>query len=346
MRVGIFGGGGSGKSTLLRALAGAGGADAPGKGSGVCTVRVPDERVDALARIFRPKKTTYVSITFEEIDPGETELLAPPAQTKIKGSEVLLVVLRGFADDFHPAPAGGLDPVREFRGIESELVVADYLVAQKRIERMTKEARRGPEWTGLHKAVAALEQEKPLRGVEFTAEEQRALAGFRFMSLLPQVLVLNVGEEAQGGEPYPELSELAGARKLPLVRLCAKIEEEVAALTPDEREEFLKGLGLGGGARDRLIRAAFDAMDYICFLTVGEDEVRAWNIPRGTTALSAAGRIHSDLERGFIRAEVIPYQAFIACGSMAAARSEGKLRLEGRDYVVREGDIVHIRFNV
>lgn len=344
MKVGIFGRPLSGKSTLLRALAG--GEETDGKGAGVCTIRVPDARVDALSRIFRPKKTTHVAITFEEIDPGETELLPPPTQAKIKSCEVLALVLRGFSDDFHPAPPGGLDPVRDFRTLETEIVLADYLVAQKRIERMTKEAQRGVEWTALQKAVMLLEKETPLRNAAFTAEEARAVAGFRFMSRLPVVLVLNVGEDALAGEAYPEVSALAGDRGLPLVRLSAKIEEEIARLSPAEQGEFLKALGIERAARDRLIRGAFEAMDYICFLTVGEDEVRAWSIPRGMRAAAAAGRIHSDLEKGFIRAEVIPFEQFMECGSMAKARSEGKLRLEGKDYVVQDGDIMHVRFNV
>ncbi|MCL5884186.1 MAG: DUF933 domain-containing protein [Deltaproteobacteria bacterium] len=346
MKVGIFGRPGGGKSTLFRALAGEAEGAAAGKGAGVCTIQVPDERVDALAGVFRPKKTTHVSITFEEIDPGETEFLPPPTQAKIKSSEVLALVLRGFSDDFHPAPPGGLDPVREFRGIETELVLADYLVAQKRIERMAKEAQRGIEWTALHKAVAVLEKEAPLRAVPLTAEEARALAGFRFLSRVPLVLVLNVNEDALAGEPYPEVPALAREQGFPLIRLSARIEEEIARLSPPEQEEFLKALGIARGARDRLIRGAFEAMNHICFLTVGEDEVRAWDIPRGTTAVSAAGKIHSDLEKGFIRAEVIPYDLFMQCGSLAKARSEGKLRLEGKDYVVRDGDIMHVRFHV
>ncbi len=347
MRVGIFGKAGSGKSTLFRSLAGgAEAAAAGGKNAGVCTIKVPDDRVDRLSALFRPKKTTHVAITFVEIDPGETELFPADTLTNIKGVEVLAVVLRGFSDDFHPAPPGGLDPVKEFRAIESELVLSDYLLAQKRIERMTKEARRDSEWTALHKAVAFLEKEVPLRGLALTGEEARALAGFRFVSQLPLVLVLNVGEGELGAESYPELSGVARERGVPLIRLSAKIEEEIAQLSPAEQADFLKEMGIARGARDQLVRGAFDAMDYICFLTVGEDEVRAWNIRRGTTAVAAAGKIHSDLEKGFIRAEVIGCEELLRCGSLAKAKTEGTLRLEGKEYVVKDGDIVHVRFNV
>ncbi len=346
MRVGIFGKTGSGKSTLFRALAGGADAAAAGKTAGMCTIKVPDDRVDRLSALFRPKMTTHIAITFVEIDPGETELRPADTLTSIKGVEVLGLVLRGFSDDFHPAPPEGLDPVKEFRSIESELVLSDYLLAQKRIERMTKEARRDSEWTALHKAVAALEKEVPLRRLALTADEARALAGFRFVSQLPLLLALNVGEGELAAEAYPELSRVAGERGVPLIRLSARIEEEIAQLSPAEQSDFLREMGIARAARDQLVRAAFDAMDYICFLTVGDDEVRAWNIRRGTTAVSAAGKIHSDLEKGFIRAEVIGCEELLKCGSLAKAKTEGTLRLEGKEYVVKDGDIVHVRFNV
>jgi GTP-binding protein YchF len=345
VNVGIFGHAGSGKSTLFRALAGG---DGPlqGKQAGVCAIKVPDDRVDRLAEVFRPKKVTHVSISFHDIDAGEPELLSTQALAALRNMEVVALVLRGFSDDFHPAPPGGLSPLSEFRRIASAMVLSDYLVAQKRIERMTKEARRDAEWTALHKAIEAFEREIPLRKVDIRGEEERAISGFRFVSRIPMILVLNVGEEGLRGEPFPELGAAAGEEKAPLVRLCAKVEEEVSRLPPAEQSEYLREMGIGQGARAQLVRGAFDAMEYISFLTVGEDEVRAWNVRRGTTAVAAAGKIHSDLEKGFIRAEVIPCEEFLRCGSMAKARTEGKLRLEGKEYVVRDGEIVHVRFNV
>jgi len=345
VNVGIFGNAGAGKSSLFRALAGGEGAP-QGKQAGVCAIKVPDDRVDRLAEIFRPKKVTHVSISFHDIDAGESDILSTQALATIRNMEVLAVVLRGFSDDFHPAPPGGLSPLAEYREISSAMVLSDYLVAQKRIERMTKEARRDAEWTALHKAIEALEREIPLRRVDIRGEEERAISGFRFISRIPLLLVLNVGEEGLRVEPFPELSKAAEEAKAPLVRLCAKVEEEISRLSTAEQAEFLREMGIARGARDQLVRGAFEAMEYISFLTVGEDEVRAWNIRRGTTAVAAAGRIHSDLEKGFIRAEVIPCGDFLRCGSMAKARTEGKLRLEGKDYVVKDGEIVHVRFNV
>ena len=346
MEVGIFGNTGSGKSTLFRSLSGAEQGGVQGKGAAVCSIKVPDERVDRLAAIFRPKKVTHISIAFHDIDAGETDPLSAQALTALRTVEVLALVVRGFADDFHPAPPSGLDPVREFREISSSIVLSDYLVAQKRVERMTKEAKRGVEWTALHKAIAAFEREVPLRDVDLTAEEERALAGFRFVSRLPALVVLNIGEGQAAGEAFPELTAEAAKSRVPLVRLCAKVEEEISQLSPGEQADFLKEMGIERSARDRLVRAAFEATRYISFLTVGEDEVRAWNVREGATAPEAAGRIHSDLEKGFIRAEVISCDDFLRCGSMAKARTEGKLRLEGKEYVVKDGDIVHVRFNV
>lgn len=347
MRVGIFGNAGAGKSTLFRALSGGG--DSPGGGGrqgAVCAIQVPDDRVDRLAAVFRPKKVTHISIVFAEIDPGETSLLPPETLTLLKQVEVLALMLRGFADDFHPAPPGGLNPLGEFRSIESDLVLSDYLVAQKRIERMTKEGRKGAEWSILHRVNESLENGVPVRELPLSEEEQRILSGFRFVSRIPQILVLNIGEEALRGEPFPELAETASSKGIPMVRLCANIEEEISRLSVDEQAEFLREMGIDRGARDQLVRGAFEAMRYICFLTVGEDEVRAWNIRRGTTAHAAAGKVHSDLQKGFIRAEVIGCEEFFRYGSLANAKTAGTLRLEGKDYVVRDGEILHVRFNV
>ncbi len=347
MKVGIFGNHGVGKSTLFRALAGGG--EAPpvsSRGAGVCTIKVHDERLDRLASVFRPKKVTPVAITFVEIDPGETVLLPAETLTRIRGVDILALVLRGFSDDFHPAPPEGLNPLKEFRQLDSELVVSDYLVAQKRIERMTKEARRDTEWVVLRKAVDALEQEIPLRQVPLGAEEARVLSGFRFVSQLPVLLVLNVAEGDVSAEPYPELAEAVSARGAGLVRLSASIEEEISRLPPEEQAVFLEEMGIRRPARDQLVRGALQAMDIICFMTVNEEEVRAWTVRRGTTAVHAAGKIHSDMERGFIRAEVIPCEEFFRCGSMAKAKTEGRLRLEGKEYIVQEGDIVQVRFHV
>lgn len=347
MRVGIFGNAGAGKSTLFRALSGGGEpSGGTGKQGAVCTIKVPDDRVDRLAAVFRPRKITHISIVFTEIDPGEKALLPPETLILLKQIDVLALLVRGYADDFHPAPPEGLNPLKEFRSIESELVLSDYMVAQKRIERMTKEGRRGAEWSILNRVTESLENGVPVRELPLTDEEQRILSGFRFLSGLPQILVLNIGEEAIRGDPFPELAEAASSREIPMVRLCAKVEEEISKLSSGEQAEFFREMGIARSARDQLIRGAFEAMRYICFLTVGEEEVRAWNIRKGTNAHAAAGKIHTDFARGFIRAEVIGCEEFFRFGSMANAKAEGALRVEGKEYVVQDGEILHVRFNV
>ena len=346
MEVGIFGNTGAGKSTLFRALAGPGEVACPKKRAGVCVIKVPDDRVDRLAEVFHPKKVTHVSVAFHDIDAGEPDLLSTQTAAAIRNVEVLVLVLRGFTGNYHQVPPGGLDPVKEFQSITSALILSDYLVAQKRIERMAKESKRDAEWTVLHKAISGFEREIPIRGIGLSAEEERAVSGFRFLSRLPMLLVLNVDEAAIGEEVFPEMSMAAEEAKVPLVRLCAGVEEEIARLSLEEQVEFMKEMGTERSARDRMVRGAFDAMRYISFLTVGEDEVRAWNVREGSTAVAAAGRIHSDLEKGFIRAEVISCEDFLKCGSMAKARTEGKLRLEGKEYIVKDGEIMHVRFNV
>ncbi|MCL1926591.1 MAG: DUF933 domain-containing protein [Syntrophorhabdaceae bacterium] len=346
MEVGIFGNAGAGKSALFRALAGPGEAAGPKKRADVCVIKVPDDRVDRLAGVFNPKKVTHVSVAFHDIDAGEPDLLSTHTAAAIRNMEVLVLVLRGFTGGYHPVPSGGLDPVKEFQSITSALILSDYLVAQKRIERLAKEAKRDAEWTVLQKTISGFEREIPMRGIGLSAEEERVVSGFRFLSRLPVFVVLNVDEAVIGEEVFPEMSRAAEEAKVPLVRLCAGVEEEIARLSLEEQVEFMKEMGTERSARDRMVRGAFDAMRYISFLTVGEDEVRAWNVREGSTAVVAAGRIHSDLEKGFIRAEVISCEDFLKCGSMAKARTEGKLRLEGKEYIVKDGEIMHVRFNV
>ena len=235
---------------MFRSLSGVAEGSSQGKNAAVCAIKVPDERVDRMAEIFRPKKVTYISMAFHDIDAGETDPLSPQALTELRGVEVLALVVRAFADDYHPAPPGGLDPAAEFRELSSAIVLSDYLVAQKRIERMTKEAKRDAEWTTLHKAIAAFEQDIPLRSVDLSLEEERVLSGFRFVSRLPTLLILNVGEGEETTDTYPDVTKEAEQAKVPLVRLCAKVEEEIAQLSPAEQADFLKEMGIARSARD------------------------------------------------------------------------------------------------
>ena len=347
MKVGIVGFPGVGKTTVFNALTGlhasVGGYHEPGKAN-LGAIKVPDARVDRLSEIFRPQKTTYAEIVFVDV-PGGSAATALEQSTLVQMRDVdaLVQVIRGFPDALTGAPA---DPLRELGDFRSELILADLAVVEKRLARIRKEHGKGQEMDLLARCLAALEAETALRRVDLSAAEERMLAGFGLLSRLPLLVVLNVAE-AQAAAPLPAaLQAQAEGDGVPALALCAQIEMEMAALDADDRAAFLADLGLTEPARDRFIQAAYALLDLISFVTTGEDEVRAWPIRRGTPALRAAGKIHSDIERGFIRAEVVAYDDFIRLGSEARCREAGKLRLEGKEYVVADGDIIHFRFNV
>jgi hypothetical protein len=229
---------------------------------------------------------------------------------------------------------------------KNELILADLAVLERRLERLRKEKGKEQEAALIERCRAALDAETPLRRVDLSEAEERALSGFGLLSRVPLLALLNVGEDALAGGLPPQIAEQLGREGIPGLALCAQIEMEIAALDAEDRAPFLADLGLAESARERFIQAAYRLLDLISFLTTGEDEVRAWPIRKGTPAVRAAGKIHSDIERGFIRAEVVAYDDFIQHGSEAKCREAGKLRLEGKEYVVRDGDIIHFRFNV
>jgi GTP-binding protein YchF len=236
--------------------------------------------------------------------------------------------------------------VKDIEAFATELVLADLAVVEKRLERLRKEKGHERERALLERIVPALESGTPLRRLGLAPEELSQLAGFAFLSLRPLLIVLNVAEGQAAAPLPPEVAERAHAEGAEALVLSARVEAELEEIEPAERAAFLAELGLAASARERFIRASYTLLDLISFLTGGEDECRAWPIRRGTTALKAAGKVHSDIERGFIRAEVIAYEDFVRLGSEARCREAGKLRLEGKDYVVRDGDIIHFRFAV
>lgn len=350
MKVGIAGFPRSGKTTIFNALTGqhaaVGGFTEPGKVH-LGAIKVPDARIDRLSAIFHPRKTTYAEIVFVDFPAapeaaGESALHSGTV-VQMRETDALVQVVRGYADPVTGAPA---DAVRDLANFMSELLLADLVVIEKRLDRLKKEKGKEQERALLERCKAVLDAERPLRQIELTAEEVAAVAGFGFLSRLPLMVLLNVSEaDLRSGMPPPVAAWLTEQGVEGLV-LSGKIEMEIAALEPQDRQAFLDDLGLRETARDRFIRAAYELLDQISFLTTGEDEVRAWTIKRGTTAVKAAGKVHSDIERGFIRAEVVHYDDFLHCGSEAKCREAGKLRLEGKEYVVRDGDIIHFRFNV
>jgi GTP-binding protein YchF len=346
MKVGLTGFPGAGKTTTFNALTGLH-AETGGQGLNLGAIKVPDARVDGLARIWAPRKTTYAEVTFVDFPParaaaGSRAVLDAATVAQLRDADALVEVVRGFPD---LAGAAAM-PVADVEAFGAELVLADLAVVEKRLERLRKEKGHERERALLERLQPELEAGRALRTLELPPEDRAQLAGFAFLSLRPLLVLLNVAE-AQAAAPVPD-DVMARARQqgAETMALSARLEAEVAELEPADRTAFLEDLGLHETARDRFIRASYALLELISFLTGGEDECRAWPIRRGTTALKAAGKIHSDIERGFIRAEVTSYEDFVRLGSEAKCREAGKLRLEGKEYVVKDGDIVHFRFAV
>ena len=344
MKAGLVGYAQSGKTTLFNALTGLhkGGSAARGHVN-LGAIKVPDPRIDALSAIFHPRKTTYAEMQFVDVQgpAGKGSGLDAEALRALSEVDAFCLVVRGFA-----APDGtAADPARELADFDAELVLHDLAIVEKRLDRLRKEQHKGTgEYHELERVHAQLDQGAPLRAMKWSEAEEKELAHLGFLSRRPLLVVVNVAEEAAASPPPTDVVAAARARSAEAIALCASVEAEIAELDPAEQPEFLSSLGLAEPARARFIGAAYRLLDLISFFTVGEDEVRAWPIRRGDRAPRAAGRIHSDLERGFIRAEVVHYDDFVALG--ANARREGKRRLEGKEYVVRDGDILEIRFAV
>lgn len=351
MKVGLVGFAGSGKTTIFNTLTGltaeVGGYGAREKAN-IGVIKVPDQRVDKLAEIYNPKKKTFAEISFVDVagppaEGGEQTHsgLDPKLVQHMREADALVHVVRAFDN---PMLSQSPDPARDIRSFDDELMLTDLVQIENRINRLKKEKDSARENDLMLRMKSALEEERPLRDLELAHEEIGLIAGFRFLSLKPLLLLLNQSES--GGEASVDVLQLAESKKLSLIAISGKVEMEIAQLDPDEQREFLQDLGIEEPARGRFIRAAYSLLDLISFLTSGEDECRAWSIKRGTIAHKAAGVIHSDIERGFIRAEVTRFEDLVELGSEARCREQGKLRLEGKDYVVQDGDVVHFRFNV
>ena len=313
----------SGRSTLFTALTRAG---SHGGQANVAVVPVPDPRLPVLTEMERSKKTVPAQVRFVDV-PGGTS--SAQGVAKLRESDALAVVVRCFGADRKPA--------QELADVRGELLLADLAVVESALEKATKRAKGklGPEVDALQRAKDALDAERPLRHAELSEEEFAHLKAIAPLTLKPEVVVANLEE---GEEPPAELGEAVG--------VYASIEAETAEMDPDEARALLEEFGVSEPGLERVIAAGYGALDLITFLTTGDDETRAWEVRRGATAPEAAGAIHTDLQRGFIRAEVLSYDELVAAGSMDAAKGAGKVRVEGKDYVVREGDILHVRFAV
>lgn len=355
MQVGIIGLPSAGKTTLFNILTGAKAATSryggEKKDANVGVAKVPDPRLDKLSELHDPKKTTPATIEFVDVAglvPGEAKGGGFPPQliAALRQVDALLHVVRAFEDDELLHPAGSINPQRDADDLALELSFADLDIIEKRIEKLQADVKKRSgadrdvalrDLELMEKCKTALEAETPLRDVEFTPDELRALRGYTFLSMKPLLVALNIGED-QIAEP-PQLN-------VPTVAISARVEGDIAEMPEDERIEFLEALGLSEPARNRLIRFAYDSLGLQSFFTVGKDEVRAWTIRKGDSAVTAASKIHSDLARGFIRAEVMNYDKVVESGDWDKAKSAGQMRLEGKEYVVLDGECVHFRSNV
>jgi len=356
MQIGIIGLPNSGKTTIFNALTRSDTAT-EAFSSGIvevhtAVINVPDPRVDYLSSMFNPKKTTFAQVTYNDIaglGRGVAKTgISGPLLNAIAANEALLLVVRAFDDENVPHPDDSVDPARDISAMETELILNDMTIIDRRLERLAATRHRGSvderksmeaEEALLQRLMSFLEEEQPLRDMELSAEERRLIGGFGLLSLKPVLRIVNGGDE--GTEE--EYASLLDERTL---FLRGRLEAEIAQMAPDEAAEFLVDFEIEEPGLNRAIRFCYNMLGLQSFFTVGEDEVRAWTIKRGTRAQLAAGVIHSDLQKGFIRAETIAYDDLVEAGSMAEARKQGTLRLEGKEYVVADGDILAIRFNV
>jgi ribosome-binding ATPase len=320
----------------------------------VGVARVPEPRLEKLAEIYHPKKITYASV--EYVDVGgimkdrakDSAVLAP-----LREVEALAHVLRVFDDPAVPHPAGSIDPLRDAESLDLELMLSDLDQVDRRIDRVEKDLKKKKEphleqeLLLLQRCKKAIESEEPLRELEFHPDEQKLIAGFKFLSQRPMLYVLNLGDdevaELESAVERHKLAKLADRPNTAVVTVCGRIEAELAELEPAEANEMLAAYGLKSSGLDRFIQATYHLLGLTSFFTAGEPEVRAWTIRRGTNAQKAAGAIHTDIERGFIRAEVVRCEDLLAAGSIAGARERGQLRLEGKEYIVQEGDVILFR---
>jgi len=366
LRAALIGFASTGKTTLFQLMTSVRETSRAPHGKGEATIgisKVPDARLDRLTAMYNPKKRVPATVEF-------SDLAAPAAGggakalvdvVAYKNADALVHVVRAFQDPATPHPAGSIDPGRDARAMEDELILADLGVAERRLERLERDLKktRSADLERERDVVticrAALEEGRPLRSIDLKGDDLKRLRGFQFLSAKPLLIVVNLDESelAQGGDAAMQMDRVAQTAGLAesvnraataAVAVCGKIELEIAQLDAADAAAFLADLGLHESGLDRVIRRSYDLLGYISFFTVGEDECRAWSIPRGTPAQIAAGEIHSDIARGFIRAEVVAYDDLMARGSMSACRDKGEVRLEGKDYVVQDGDIINFRF--
>ena len=366
MQIAIVGLAGCGKTTVFNTLT-RGHAETGGYGGlqlNVGVVKVPDDRLDRLAAVFKPRKIVHADVTY-------VDLPAPPASSeghvgteelpaehlaRLREADALIHVVRAWDDAAHPHPAGSVDAARDLEQLDLEFILADLAMVDRRLERLGSTGRHGTpaerEANEREEAVLArlkpgLEAGRPIRDEDLDPDDEKLLRGFRFLTQKPALVLVNVGEGDIAAAPalVDAISSTYRHRHVMVDSLSAKIEMELGELEPDEAAVFMEELGIGESGLDRVIALSYRLVGLISFLTAGPDEVRAWPVPDGSNAVDAAGAIHTDLARGFIRAETIGYEELLAAGSMAEARKHGRVRSEGKTYRVRDGDVIEILFS-
>lgn len=357
MEIGILGLESSGKSTVFSLLTGQeiglpGRRDAATMG----IARVPDERLDHLSAMYKPAKTTPATIQYADVPgvPAEHGQGGSLNLPELRTMDALMVVVRAFANEAVPHPMASVDPVRDLEHIEEEFVLQDQIVVERRLERIERDLmkRRSPqletEQALLGRCLGILEDGRSLRSEAFSPAEEKLLRGFTFLSSKPLLAVVNLDETDIGRDHGRERSfqSWLSRPKVALTSVCATLEGELAELDDEDAEAFMEDLGITDRALSRIIAESYSLLGLISFFTVGEDECRAWSVPRETPAVEAAREIHSDIQRGFIRAEVVPWDELLDAGALSTCRQRGTLRLEGKTYPVRDGEVVHFRFNV
>jgi GTP-binding protein YchF len=316
--------------------------------------RVPDARLDALARLFEPAKTTHATVEYVDMPAISKENLRDPSYVaSLRNVDAFAHVLRLFEDETVPHEKGSVDPARDLADVETELILSDFVVVEKRMERLDKDRKKiknpelDREFELLQRCKTLLDENKPLRELTIDADDEKRIRGFQFLSQKPMLYVLNLGESdaSKLHDREREYSEgpLSGHAHTAVTAVCGKIEAELAELPRAEQQDYLASYGLQESGLERLISATYSLLGLMSFLTAGEDECRAWTIPMHSTAVKAAGAIHSDFEKKFIRAEVVNWKTMIDLGGYSAARDKGQLRLEGKDYIVKDGDVLVIR---
>ena len=330
----------SGKSLIMQALTGL---EPSKKEETIGTIKVPDDRIDYLAGVYQPKKKTYAEFVVSDfnVPPDKSSVISSKIKNLVQKADTLILVVRNFESPLSPDPK---DPAGEYRKLKDDIILTDILVIEKRMERESKEHKNPPEIGTLKKLAAILEEMRLPREGELTSEELERIVNYNFLTLKKPTVLVN---QPEGENDLPgDLNTLLETDGLNCFSLSATLENELAKIPEAEQAAFLREFGLTEAASRRFVRNIYDGLGLISFLTAGEDEVRAWPVPRGTPAVHAAGKIHTDIEKGFIRAEVVAFDDFQACGSEAECKKAGKYRLEGKEYEVKDGDIINFRFNV